>query len=328
MLDLQTSGPARQRYRFHDFEPAPDDFRAALVAGLDQAPRGIPCRFLYDRRGSELFDAICRTPEYYPTRTELRILKDYAPDMAARMGPDVRLVELGSGSSAKVGLLLNALQDPAAYVPIDISREHLLDAAGRIAAAHPDVEVHAVCADYSAPFSLPSTAGRGRRVAFFPGSTIGNFTPGEAEVFLRRWARRLGPGAQMLIGVDLQKDAAELEAAYDDADGVTAQFSLNVLARANRELGADFDLAGFRHEARYLADEGRVAIHLRSLADQSVRVGDRRFAFGEGEPIHIEDSWKYTPAGFQDLADKAGYAPEAWWTDSRRRFSVHLLQVR
>ena len=312
---------------FHDFEPTPDSFADAVIEGLSRRPKAIPCRFLYDQRGSQLFDAICRQPEYYPTRTELRILKDHAGEIARLIGPDAELIELGSGSSLKVRLLLDALQRPAAYVPIDISRQHLAEAARRVAAAHPDVEVHAICADYAADFDLPWLPGIGRRTAFFPGSTIGNFEPAQAEAFLSAWARRLGSGAGMLIGVDLRKDAAILDAAYDDAAGVTAAFSLNLLARANRELGADFDIDGFRHEARYLADEGRVAIHLRATGAHTVTIEGRSFEFAAGEGLHIEDSWKYTIEGFQALAVRSGYAPVECWTDADALFSVHLLRV-
>lgn len=316
---------AAGRLYFHDFEPAPQDFRQAVLAGLAQPRKAIPCRFLYDARGSQLFDAICRQPEYYPTRAELQILKAHARDIAALAGPDADLIELGSGSSLKVEILLDALERPAAYAPIDISREHLLAAARRVAARRADLEVHAVCADYSADFDLPDLPGYGLRLAFFPGSTIGNFTPAEAEAFLARWARRLGPGSAMLIGVDLKKPAQILDAAYDDAAGVTAAFSLNLLARANRELGADFDPSGFRHEARYLAEDGRVTIHLRALRPQVVHVGGHAFAFDQGETLHVEDSWKYGLTEFQALAARAGYRPQACWTDTQGLFSVHLL---
>lgn len=312
---------------FHDYAPPSEDFRSAVLKGLSSSPRHIPCRFLYDARGSALFDAICRQPEYYPTRTELGILARHADQMADLIGPDAELIELGSGSSEKVGLLLDAMVRPAAYAPIDISREHLLTAARRIARERPRLAVHALCADYGAAFELPRFETGGRRVAFFPGSTIGNFTPPEAGAFLAGWAARLGTGAAMLIGVDLKKDAAVLNAAYDDAAGVTAAFSLNLLARANRELAATFDLTAFRHRARYLPDEGRVAIHLMSLADQAAMVGGRRFDFTLGEAVHVEDSWKYSIPDFQALARRAGYEPKAVWIDAGELFSVHLLEV-
>ena len=212
-------------------------------------------------------------------------------------------------------------------MPNDISREHLTAAARRIATAWPRIDVHAICADFDEDFALPPVRSGGRRLAFYPGSTIGNFTPGAAREFLASWARRLGPSAQLVIGVDMRKSPAILNAAYDDAQGVTARFSLNVLARANRELDADFDLAGFRHEARYDEDAGRVAIHLVATKDQTVTVGDARYAFKLGDRIHIEDSWKYTVSDFQSLAAEAGYRSLDHWVDEDRLFSVHMMEV-
>lgn len=317
---------ARRKAIVHDLEPGADDFRAAVIAGLSKPQRALPCRFLYDAKGSALFDAICELPEYYPTRTEMRILRDNAGAIADHMGADTQLVELGSGSSTKVRILLDALELPHSYVPIDISAAHLTTAAQAIQDAYPDLRVEAICADFSQDIRLPPHLAR--RLGFYPGSTIGNFTPDEARVFLAQWNKRLGPGAAMLIGVDLHKDAAILEPAYDDAQGVTAQFSLNLLARANRELNADFDLDGFRHEARYDADVGRVAIHLRSQADQVVHIGEDAFFIARDEAIHIEDSWKYSLEGFHDLARAAGFAPLDCWTDGDNLFSVHLLECR
>ncbi len=317
---------ARRRAIVHDLHPGGDDFRAAFVTGMSLPERALPCRFLYDAQGSALFDAICELPEYYPTRTETGILRDNAEAIADHMGADTQLVELGSGSSTKVRILLDALELPHSYVPIDISREPLTAAAQTIQDAYPDLRVEAICADFAQDIRLP--AHLARRLGFYPGSTIGNFTPDEARAFLSQWNKRLGAGAAMLIGVDLCKDAAIIEAAYDDAQGVTAQFSLNLLARANRELGADFDLDQFRHEAAYEAATGRVAIHLRALTDQTVRVGDEAFFIGRGETIHIEDSWKYSPEGFRDLARSAGFAPLDYFVDADGLFSVHLLEAR
>lgn len=330
MYDAETirgsTPPSRRKAILHDLHPGADDFRAAVIAGLSQPERALPCRFLYDAKGSALFDAICELPEYYPTRTEMGILRDNAEAIADHMGADTQLVELGSGSSTKVRILLDALELPHSYVPIDISREHLTAAAQDIQDAYPDLRVEAICADFSQDIRLPPHLAR--RLGFYPGSTIGNFAPDEARTFLAQWNKRLGPGAAMLVGVDLRKDAAIVEPAYDDAQGITAQFSLNLLARANRELGADFDLDRFRHEARYEADTGRVAIHLRSLADQTVRFGDEAFFIGRDEAIHIEDSWKYSLEGFRDLARAAGFAPLDYFVDADRLFSVHLLEAR
>lgn len=327
MLDMDPAARHRRRRAIlHDLEPGADDFLTAVTEGLSRAEKALPHRFLYDAQGSALFDRITRLAEYYPTRTEIGILREQAAEIAERLEPDVQLVELGSGSSVKVRILLDALDHPHAYVPVDISREHLATAAQAIQDDYPQLQVEAIAADFAQPFDLPRR-GAGRRVAFYPGSSVGNFPPAEAEAFLRLWARRLGPRALMLIGVDLPKGAEVLEAAYDDAQGVTAAFSLNLLARANRELGADFDLSAFRHEARWMEAEGRVAIHLRSLADQTVTVGQSRFALREGERIHVEDSWKYGLEDFRRLASAAGYRPLAVWTDAGGLFSVHLLEV-
>jgi dimethylhistidine N-methyltransferase len=324
---IRSKAPAaRRRAIVHDLHPGADDFRAAVIAGLSRPNRALPCRFLYDATGSALFDAICELPEYYPTRTETGILRDNAAAIADHMGADTQLVELGSGSSTKVRILLDALELPHSYVPIDISREPLTAAAQDIQDAYPDLRVEAICADFSQDIRLPPHLAR--RLGFYPGSTIGNFTPDEARAFLAQWNKRLGPGAAMLIGVDLRKDAAILEPAYDDAQGITARFSLNLLARANRELGADFDLDQFRHEARYEAETGRMAIHLRSLADQIVRIGDEAFFIGREEAIHIEDSWKYSVEDFRELARAAGFAPLDYFVDAGGLFSVHLLEAR
>ena len=310
---------------FHDHAAEEESFLDAALEGLSRPDKAIPCRFLYDARGSALFDEICELPEYYPTRTETGILQARAGEIAELVGPGVQLIELGSGSSVKVRILLEAFQDPAAYVAVDVSREHLRRAAARLASDFPRLEVAAVCADYAAPFPLPELGGGGRRLAFFPGSTIGNLEPEAALAFLKLWARRLGPDAAMLVGVDLKKDVGILHAAYDDAQGVTAAFSLNLLARANRELGADFDLSGFRHEARYDQAFGRIEIHLRSLKDQTVRLASRAFAFARGERLHVEHSYKYGLDQFQQMAREAGFEPTAVFTDPSQLFSVHYL---
>lgn len=323
----QLAGERRRHALFHDLQPTQDDFRAAVLAGLSRPDKALPCRFLYDAQGSILFDRICELPEYYPTRTETGILRRSASEIATHVGRAAQVVELGSGSSTKIRILLEALDEPRAYVPIDISAEHLRGAAQAIQDDYPHLRVEAICADYGQAFDLPPSQA-GRRIGFYPGSTIGNLTPEAARNFLALWADRLGRGAGMIVGVDLRKSPDILEPAYDDAQGVTAAFSLNLLARANRELGADFDLGQFRHEARYLADEGRIAIHLRALSDQAVRIGGRTFAFAEGERIHIEDSWKYSLDGFRALALDAGFEPVDCWVDADSLFSVHLLDVR
>lgn len=323
MLDLH-AGEA-PTIAFHDHAPELETFAAATVRGLSAAEKSIPCQFLYDERGSALFDRICELPEYYPTRTETLILRDHSAEIAARMGREAVLIELGSGSSIKVRILLEAMSDPAAYVAVDISAEHLKRAAQALAADYPELKVAAICADYSRAFALPDLPGGGRRVGFFPGSTIGNLERPDALAFLKLWAERLGPDAAMLVGVDLKKDAATLNAAYDDAQGVTAAFSLNLLARANRELGADFDLAAFRHRAVYDEAAGSVRIHLVSARRQTVRLAGRAFELAEGEAIHVENSNKYSLQDFADLAGEAGFTPATAWTDAKGLFSLHYL---
>ena len=318
--------PNGRRVRLTDLEPGADDFLAAVLEGLSAPDKALPYRFLYDSRGSALFDRITRLPEYYPTRAELGILQHNAAEIADRLGRGVQLVELGSGSSEKVRILLDALEAPDSYVPIDISRDHLLAAAQAIQDDHPELDVLPIAADYAQPFDLPP-AQRGRRVGYYPGSTVGNLTPDEARAFLRNWSGRLGQGAYLLIGVDLRKAADILEPAYNDAQGVTARFTLNLLERANRELGADFDLDAFAHEARWISDEGRIAIDLVSLRDQTVTIAGRTFDFAEGERVHVEDSWKYSLSGFVALARSAAFEPVAVWTDDMDLFSVHLLRT-
>lgn len=317
------------RFAFHDLAPGEESFRDAVLNGLGRARKAIPCKFFYDARGSALFEEICRLPEYYPTRTEIAILEENSSDIAAQMGQHCRLIEFGSGASHKVRILLEALDRPAAYVPVDISREHLRDAAASLAEDFPSVPIIAVCADYTRPFSLPPLPGaRGKRVGFFPGSTIGNFEPGAAVAFLANYARILGPGEEMLIGVDLKKDPEILDAAYNDRAGVTAAFNLNLLDRINRELDGDLDLDRFEHVAFYNAVEGRVEIYIRSLVNQSAQIAGRTFHFAAGELIHTEYSYKYSVGEFRALAARAGFRPVDTWTDPAELFSVHYFRLR
>jgi L-histidine Nalpha-methyltransferase len=316
-------------FAFHDLAPGEESFRDAVLNGLGRARKAIPCKFLYDARGSALFEEICRLPEYYPTRTEIAILEENSADIAAQMGPHCRLIEFGSGASQKVRILLHALDRPAAYVPVDISREHLRDAATSLAEDFPSVPVIAVCADYTRAFPLPPLPGaKGKRVGFFPGSTIGNFEPDAAAAFLSNYARILGPGGEMLIGVDLKKDTEILDAAYNDRAGVTAAFNLNLLERANRELDGDLDLDRFEHLAFYSEAEGRVEIYIRSLADQQARIAGSRFHFSKDELIHTEYSYKYSVEDFRALAARAGFRPVDTWTDPGELFSVHYFRLR
>jgi L-histidine Nalpha-methyltransferase len=318
-----------ERFAFHDLAPGEESFRDAVLKGFGHDRKSIPCKFLYDARGSALFEEICRLPEYYPTRTEIAILDENAADIAAEMGPHSRLIEFGSGGSHKARVLLEALDRPAAYVPVDISREHLREAAAGVAADFPLLPVIAVCADYTAVFRLPPLPGPGgKRVGFFPGSTIGNFEPAAAERFLTNCAHILGTGSEMLIGVDLKKDPAVLDAAYNDAAGVTAAFNLNLLDRINRELDGDLELDRFAHLAFYNAAEGRVEIYIRSRAEQMARIAGQRFAFAAGELIHTEYSYKYSVPEFRALAARAGFRPVDTWTDANDLFSLHYFRLR
>lgn len=323
----RADGQGGAAYTFHDHAPAPDNFREAALHGLAQPQKAIPFRFLYDAAGSRLFEQICRQPEYYITRTELAILEDHAGDIARRVGPGAQLVELGSGAGIKVERLLQALPDPAAYIAVEISRPALLAAVQRLAADWPQLAVHAVWADFSSRFSLPLDR-HGPVLGFFPGSSIGNLGREQARRLLAQWGRRLGAGAHLVIGADLIKAPAVLEAAYNDAAGITAAFIGNLLRRMNRELDADFDLDGFEHEARYLPRRAAIQINLVSRRQQQVTVAGRRFDFQAGERLHVEDSHKYSIETFRSLAAEAGYEPVAVWTDAGGLFSVHHLRVR
>ena len=306
-------------------EPAVD-LRRAVLDGLSRSPKTLPCQFFYDDRGSHLFDRICDLPEYYPTRTETGILRRHARDMARAIGPEPLVVEYGSGSSTKTRLLLDAMPDAAGYVPIDISRGHLTAAARGIAADYPGLVVSPVCADYTRPFALPVDTADHNVVAFFPGSTIGNFEPDAAAAFLANVRRTCGRGSSLLIGVDRKKDPARLHAAYNDAAGVTAQFNLNLLHRLNRELpGTAIDVATFAHYAPFVPERGRMEMHLVSLGKQTVTVAGHAFAFDVGESIHTESCHKFTPDGFAALAAAAGYRPRQTWADDEGLFGVHLL---
>jgi len=310
--------------------PAPQSrsaFAADCLAGLSATPKRIPPKYFYDPAGSRLFERITELAEYYPTRTECGILRKHAGDIARFVPEGAALIEFGSGSSEKVRLLLGELPALAAYVPVDISAEFLDEEAARLRQDFPRLEVIPAAADFTQPFALPPAVIGRPRAGFFPGSTIGNFEPEEAEKFLRHAARILGAGAALIIGVDLVKDARILHAAYNDAAGVTAAFNLNVLARANRELGANFDLKAFAHQAFFNEAASRVEMHLVSRRSQTVRVLDRAFAFAPGETIHTENSYKHTLDGFARLAAKAGWRAEAAWTDTENLFSVHVLRA-
>jgi dimethylhistidine N-methyltransferase len=297
-----------------------------VLQGLASRPKRIAPKFFYDERGSRLFDAICELPEYYLTRTEMGILESCAREVARLAGADCTLIELGSGASKKIRLLLEALR-PRHYLGIDISREFLRESVQRLAHDYPWLEVHAACADFAQDFDLPDPAGSGRRLAFFPGSTIGNFDPPEALAFLQRVRRLVQPDGALVIGVDLKKDPAVLHAAYNDGQGITAAFNLNLLERLRTELGAELDPKTFRHRAFYNAMHGRIEMHLVSRRAQEIRVLGRRFRFEPGESIHTENSYKYSVAEFHALARRAGLQPRQVWLDAAHFFSVHYLNV-
>jgi dimethylhistidine N-methyltransferase len=298
-----------------------------VLAGLRSRPKRLQPLYFYDTLGSWLFERICDQPEYTLTRTELRILEESASAIGAAIGPNARIVELGVGSAHKSRVLLGGLARPAIYIPIDISRSALLEAANEIAAARPDLEVLPLCADFTQPLRLPRSERRfATTVVFFPGSTIGNFEEAAAITLLRQTRELLGGPASLVIGTDFVKEVGLLEAAYDDAAGVTREFNLNVLRRLNREFDADFRLQAFRHEALWDARAARIEMRLVSLIAQDVTVAGETFSFDQGEPLTTEYSHKYTTAGFARLAAAAGWRHEWTWTDPLEHFGVHLLR--
>jgi dimethylhistidine N-methyltransferase len=312
--------------RLRDFEPDTDSLCREIIEGLQSPVKELPCKLFYDERGSRLFEEICGLDEYYPTRTETVIMQTYISEIAPLIGSKSMLIEYGSGNSEKTRILLDHLPDLTAYVPIDISKEHLARSAASIAAAYPGLDVIPVCADYNDDLELPSyNRPISHRVVYFPGSTIGNFHHGEAEEFLVKIARVCGANGGLLIGVDLKKDPDILNRAYNDREGVTAAFNLNILARVNRELGANFQLDRFRHHAFYNEKMGRIEMHLVSMTDQTVRVCGIEIHFKTGESIWTESSYKYSLEEFADLAAKAGFKVRNVWTDDARLFSVQYL---
>ena len=312
-------------FLFHDRRPELPDAMAEVVAGLSLPRKAVSPKFFYDETGSQLFDDITRLPEYYLTRTEIGILRDNRDDMARAVGENACLVEYGSGSSAKIRILLDACR-PAAYVPVDISRSHLLHAARAIYDDFDWLAVHPTCADYSQPFALPAVAAELPCVAFFPGSSIGNFDPPEVPRFLAGVGEVVGRGGRLIVGVDAKKDEDVLHAAYNDGQGVTEAFNLNLLRHLNALLDADFDLAKFEHRAEYNPARGRIEMYLASTASQRVRVDGAEFALEAGERIHTESSYKYHAEEFLELAGRAGFAKQRMWTDDRGYFMVLLLE--
>ena len=312
--------------RFYDDRPSSATLQEEVLCGLASRPKHIAPKFFYDERGSRLFDAICELPEYYLTRTEMAILESCAHEIAQVAGPACTLIELGSGASKKIRLLLEALR-PRHYLGVDISREFLRESVQRLAHDYPWLEVHAACADFAHDFDLPVTDDAGRRLVFFPGSTIGNFEPRDALAFLQRARRLVQPDGALLIGVDLKKDPQRLHAAYNDSQGITAAFNLNLLERLRAELGAELDPGTFRHRAFYDAVRGRIEMHLVSRRAQSIRVLGRNFRLEPGESIHTENSYKYSVGEFHALARRSGLQPRQVWLDPAHLFSVHYLSV-
>ena len=311
--------------QLYDAHPGTADLRREVLAGLSARPRAIAPKFFYDDRGSKLFEQICDLPEYYQTRTEMGILERALPQLARLIGPECLLVELGSGASKKVRLLLEHLS-PSAYVGVDISREFLLSSTRALARDYPWLEVHAACVDFSAGLQIPHSELPAHKVAFYPGSSIGNFDPDEAVRLLVDVGELVGPEGHLLIGVDLKKPASVLDAAYNDAAGVTAAFNLNLLHRICTELDTDLVPDSFEHYAFYNPLVGRIEMHLISRRHQDVRIEGETFTFGAGEGIHTENSYKYTVAEFAQLAQRAGFRQQSVWQDEQALFSVQLLQ--
>ena len=312
---------------FHDYAPRQSDFLTDVIDGLNKQPKTLSPKYFYDQRGSELFDEICQQPEYYPTRTEISILQNNAEDIARLIGPDCVLIELGSGVSEKIRCLFDVLS-PASYLGIDISKDFLLLSTKRLARDYPELEVHAVCADFTHQIELPEQCKSDRLVAFFPGSSIGNFEPDDAVALLKDVASMVGKGGKMLIGVDLKKDKAVLNAAYNDANGITADFNLNLLLRMQEELDIDMDAESFSHKAFYNNEKGRVEMHLVSQGDQQIVVDGESFQLFDNETLHTENSYKYDLPEFENMAEKAGFGIEQVWTDSQNLFSVQCLVVK
>ena len=309
-------------------DTATTEFAADAVAGLTATPKRLSPKYFYDTAGSALFERITELPEYYPTRREIGILNEHTGDIAALIPPGAALIEFGSGSSTKTRIVLREATSLAAYVPVDISAEFLSQQAESLRQEFPGIAMLPVAADFSRPFDLPSAVHELPRAGFFPGSTIGNFEPHEASAFMRHAARVLGRGATLIVGVDLVKDVQVLQCAYNDKQGVTAAFNLNLLARINRELGGKFDLACFEHHAFFNRERSRIEMHLASLKRQRVKLLGECIELRAGETIHTENSYKYTVESFGALARGAGWTQSAVWTDAKKYFSVHVLTLR
>ena len=312
---------------FKDTQPEFVEMMTEVKKGLSSTPKTLPCKYFYDEKGSDLFQKICDLPEYYLTRTETSLLITIAEEIAELIGPGCQMIEYGSGSSEKMRIILSALTAPKSFTAVDISQEHLLAATNSLARDFPHLKVNAVTADFVKPFKIPALIGNGLRMGFFPGSTIGNFSHEEVIDFLKSTREAVGPKGVMLIGVDLKKDERILRAAYNDSQGVTAAFNINLLARLNRDLGATFKLNQFQHNAYYEAALGRIEMHLVSLMEQSVTLGSEVITFRKGETIHTENSYKYSQEKFKELSFRAGYKTIKAWTDPNLYFGVFFLQA-
>ena len=313
-----------------DLAPASEEFREQFIAGLAQMPRTLPSKFFYDEQGAGLFLKICELPEYYITRTEMQILRDSGPKIADALGRQIELIGLGTGAGTKTRILLENLDSPIAYIPVDISKEQLTQSTAAFSQTFPTLEILPVCTDYLQPFELPTPIRvPARKIVYFPGSTIGNLEPAAALTFLKKIRTMVRPAnGGLLIGVDLKKSKTILERAYNDSSGVTAAFNRNLLVRANRDLNADFDLEQWRHHAIYNEKAGRIEMHLISRTNQSVSVGGHIFNFARGEHIISEFSYKYSPEEMIALANRAGLRFEKMWTDRNQLFGVFLFSLR
>lgn len=312
--------------KFFDNHPANQDILSEVILGMQQTQKTLPAKYFYDETGSRLFEAITQLPEYYPTRTEIQLLRQHRSEIAELSGDKVWLMEYGSGASLKIRLLLQAIK-PDCYVPMDISKDFLLESADKLMADYPWLNVYAACVDYSQPIKLPDDMNSdAQRLGFFPGSSIGNFSPSEAQDFLKEVGTTLGQNGSLLVGVDLQKDKAVLEAAYNDCQGVTAAFNLNVLKHLNRVANANFNVNHFEHNAIYNTQSHRIEMHLVSKMDQIITIDHSHFTLKAGETIHTENSYKYSQQSFSQLAGSAGFNVKRFWTDDNQYFGMFYLE--
>ncbi len=317
---------SEQKVHFHDMHPTANDLLADVVTGLQQSPRSIAPKYFYDEKGSQLFDQITESEDYYPARTEIGILQKNKQDIVKSLNKNCLLIEPGGGNCSKVRIFVNELK-PRTYVPMDISKQHMLASAKQMSKEIPWLDIHAVCNDFTLNLELPEGLPTNERVVFFPGSSIGNFQPQAAVQYLSNVVNLLGESGQLLIGVDLKKDKNILERAYDDSEGVTAEFNMNLLTRLNNEVLANFDLQTWNHYSFYNSEQGRIEMHLKSMCEQVICIDNHEFYFSDNETIHTENSYKYTIEEFQSLGLEAGLNAEKVWVDDDNLFSVHLFSV-